>query len=810
MIDPRKPDYGKTPVSPARPGFAYAPREAGADAAPLVTIATAFYNTGEVFRETARCVFAQSLQAWEWVIVNDGSTDKAALAMLDEFRRIDPRVRVVDHDKNRGLSAARNTGFREARSGYVYQLDSDDLIEPTALEKCLWYMHTHPEAAFVSSYIVGFEAQEYLWTKGFHHCEEFLKENLATPMGIVRRGVFDEVGEYDEDNRGGMEDWEFWLRCASRGHWGETIPEYLGWYRRREQHWDSWANMRAEERRQGFHDRMMDRFGRRLQSEFPRIVPRHPMPFDDVRIEPGLANPLAKKARRLLLIAPWLTLGGADKFNVAMVRELVSRGWEVTVATTLAGDNSWLPEFTALTPDVFVAPHFLRTTDIPAFLRYLIESRSPDAVMVSNSELGYHVLPYLRAYCPAPAYVDLSHMEEPWWKNGGHPRYGAGSQSQLDLNIVVSEHLKDWQASRGADPARIEVCYVSACEDSEHWKRDAVERARVRHGLEIGPEEPVILYAGRIVEQKRPRVFARVMESLATAGVGFTCLVAGDGPDMAWLRGFVHEKGLGERVRLLGAVPHGQMHELMSASDIFFLPSMWEGIAISIYEAMSMDLAVVGAAVGGQAELVREDCGVLVARGEEESEIVEYVAALAGMLRDPVRARRMGQRARTRVRDGFEPRHMGDRMVELLAQAERLRKESPRQAVDPAFAVECAVRGVEYLRAWDNAEHNYHLQRRLTGECEALRRERAELARERDRLLAERARLTGESMGVHVNGNGQSPQVIVAARQIIEENFRYTAVDRINTALKSMGLQAPIKALTIRVFGTSRNGTHKG
>ncbi len=64
-------------------------------------------------------------------------------------------------------------------------------------------------------------------------------------------------------------------------------------------------------------------------------------------------------------LTPWLTLGGADKFNVAMVRELAARGWEVTVATTLAGDNSWLPEFTRLTPDVFVTPHFLHPTDVP-------------------------------------------------------------------------------------------------------------------------------------------------------------------------------------------------------------------------------------------------------------------------------------------------------------------------------------------------------------------------------------------------------------------------------------------------------------
>lgn len=826
MIDPRTPDFSNTPVADKRPAFAYAPRAAAAQLQsanavtspvgtlrpdteappipPLVTITTAFFNTGEVFRETARCVFAQSLQAWEWIIVNDGSSNPEALALLDEFRHIDPRVRVVDHPENRGLSAARNTGFREARTPYVYQLDSDDLIEPTAVEKCLWYMHTHPEAGFVATNVVGFQAQEYLWDKGFHNGAAFLKENLATPMGIVRRAVFDEVGEYDETNRGGMEDWEFWLRCAAHGHWGTTIPEYLAWYRRREQHWDTWANMRAEEHRRAFHDELLAKYEPALTGpgkRFPHIPRRPRLPFEDVRVEPGLANPLAKAAPRLLLIVPWLTLGGADKFNVAMVRELVSRGWEVTVATTLAGDNSWLPEFTSLTPDVFVTPHFLHETDVPAFLRYLIESRSPDAVMVSNSEMGYHLLPYLRAHCPEPAYLDLSHMEEPWWKNGGHPRYGAGSQALLDLNIVVSDHLKAWQVARGADPEGIEVCYVSACEDSRHWRRDAEARARVREGLGISADQPVILYAGRIVEQKRPRVFAQAVHEIVRQGLDFTCLVAGDGPDMGWLRWYINENGLSERVRLLGAVPHAQMHELMSAADIFFLPSMWEGIAISIYEAMSMELAVVGADVGGQRELVTPDCGVLVPRhADEQHEVAEYAAALASTLADPAEGRAMGKRGRERIRDAFEPRHMGERIADLLALAQRRRDERPRLPVDPAFGVECAVRGLEYLRAWEMSEIHFHQREHLARERDHLRAERDDLARQRDELARERESMILDIYSAAYTNGSHLPDPSTMARQMLHENVRYVVVDRLNDALKSMRLQGTLKALTVRVL----------
>ena len=65
--------------------------------------------------------------------------------MLDAFRNADPRIRVIDHPANLGLSAARNTGFRAARAELVVQLDSDDLIEPTAIEKWSWFLESYPE-----------------------------------------------------------------------------------------------------------------------------------------------------------------------------------------------------------------------------------------------------------------------------------------------------------------------------------------------------------------------------------------------------------------------------------------------------------------------------------------------------------------------------------------------------------------------------------------------------------------------------------------------------------------------------------------
>jgi glycosyltransferase involved in cell wall biosynthesis len=107
-------------------------------------------------------VLRQSLQQWEWIIVNDGSDDAATLRVLDALRAVnDPRVRVVDQP-NCGLPAARNAGVAVSRAPLLFFLDSDDLIAPTALEQLAWTLTTHPECvAAVATWCVFIRRDAY-------------------------------------------------------------------------------------------------------------------------------------------------------------------------------------------------------------------------------------------------------------------------------------------------------------------------------------------------------------------------------------------------------------------------------------------------------------------------------------------------------------------------------------------------------------------------------------------------------------------------------------------------------------------------
>jgi glycosyltransferase involved in cell wall biosynthesis len=249
--------------------------------------------------------------------------------------------------------------------------------------------------------------------------------------------------------------------------------------------------------------------------------------------------------------------------------------------------------------------------------------------------------------------------------------------------------------ARGADASRIAVCPTNI--DAQRWQAAPELRASVRATLGVADDEPLILFAGRLVPQKRPRLAVQVLHRLSQSGVHFRAVFAGAGEDSLWLRWFVRWNGLHERVQLLGGVPRERVRELLAASDVLLLPSDYEGVAIILYEALAMGVVPVASDVGGQRELMTPDCGVLVPRDTgEHDEIAGYAAALTRLLNDRELRERMGQAARQRVLDHFSEERMLDRMQTLLDQASDLASRAPRATVSPGVGLATAALAIEH------------------------------------------------------------------------------------------------------------------
>lgn len=189
VLDENSMNYTLKPNSQYRAKFNYYPREFSKQ--PLITILTAFYNIEpDIFEESAATVFGQSLQNFEWVIVNDCSPNQTlvdlSLGKYRELAKIDPRIVIIDLKKNVRLPGARNAGVKVARGKYIVSLDPDDMFENTYLEKAVWFLETHKEYTLCNAWTVGFANKSYVWKNGYHNGDRNLKENQITVASVMR------------------------------------------------------------------------------------------------------------------------------------------------------------------------------------------------------------------------------------------------------------------------------------------------------------------------------------------------------------------------------------------------------------------------------------------------------------------------------------------------------------------------------------------------------------------------------------------------------------------------------------------------
>jgi glycosyltransferase involved in cell wall biosynthesis len=199
-------------------------------AAPLASFVITCHNLGPYLDEAVDSVLAQTIEDYEIVVVNDGSTDEGTCSLLRTYSR--PRTRVV-HSERRGLPGARNLGVANSRAPYLCMVDADDILEPRYLERSLAAVQPSPDIAFASHWFRAFGEETWDWTPTDCTLATLLRENTVNGAALLRRDVFESLGGFDESFTDGCEDWEFWIRATAAGYHGTIIPEFLFRYRRR-------------------------------------------------------------------------------------------------------------------------------------------------------------------------------------------------------------------------------------------------------------------------------------------------------------------------------------------------------------------------------------------------------------------------------------------------------------------------------------------------------------------------------------------------------------------------------------------------
>lgn len=182
---------------------------------PQITVLMALCNGGEYLKETVQSVLNQTYRNFEFLIVNDCSTDNS-LAVIESFH--DERVKIHTNARNLGQTPSLNAGLKLAQGDYFARMDGDDLALPQWLEAQLEYIQKHPRYSVVSSYAVAIDEKNRIKKlyKPPMNREDIILRSLITPpihhVGSIfkRKDIIDNGGY---DNRYiYAADYELWER----------------------------------------------------------------------------------------------------------------------------------------------------------------------------------------------------------------------------------------------------------------------------------------------------------------------------------------------------------------------------------------------------------------------------------------------------------------------------------------------------------------------------------------------------------------------------------------------------------------------
>ncbi len=198
-----------------------------------VTVAISLYHYAQFIVECLDSVSAQTHPHVEVIIVDDHSTRDESVNIVRKWaerhaERFE-RLALVRHTHNRGLAAARNTAFREARTEHVFVLDADNLVYPRAVEVLYRAaIEGDWDAAYTQLEVFGDQngiGQADVWSR-----RRFQRGNYVDAMALIRARSWRQVGGYTHIE-GGWEDFDLWCKFVEAGMTGLYIPQILCRYR---------------------------------------------------------------------------------------------------------------------------------------------------------------------------------------------------------------------------------------------------------------------------------------------------------------------------------------------------------------------------------------------------------------------------------------------------------------------------------------------------------------------------------------------------------------------------------------------------
>ena len=595
--------------------------------APLCSVIIPSYNYGKYLRETVESVLSQTLSSLELIIVDDGSTDSYTLEVVQSFVGT-PRVHVLFRH-NVGLAGARNSGIGIARGKYICCIDSDDLLQPSYLEQCIFELESHDNVGFVYAWAQLFGDEHSIWETRDFNIDIAKKENHTAVCSVYRKSDWMLVGGYGPKILGGLEDWEFWLRLGQLGRCGKVIPVPLFLYRKHgKTMWHETA-AKCEQLMEHIRDRNPALYtNKRLFKKIKKYSSKSGHDFFPI----ALANIISKNnaiavKKKLLVVLPWFKQGGAEILMLDILKGL-SLYFHFTIVTTLPDLHPMQDSFSEVSQDIFYYPgkygNKKDANHCAHFLSYLIETRHIDTVLGSGTWHFYESLSTIKSRYSSITIFDLLHNDA-----SGHFISSVKYNAFIDQHICVSDKIKNSLVKNNIDEKKITSIRNGIDHKNIFYPRKDARKS-LRKAFGIPENRPVIGFVGRASTEKRPLLFLKLLAKLSTAENAFGVFV-GEGPLVDTIKDHIFELKLCNHIIFIEKMDRQDLWKIYEVCDILVNVSEIEGMPLTVLEAFATGCPVAAMQVGQLEAIINDgDNGILVAKDDFET----LTHKLSALIRD--------------------------------------------------------------------------------------------------------------------------------------------------------------------------------
>lgn len=597
---------------------------------PLVSVIIPTYNREKYLKSAMDSVLYQKGGNFELelIIVDDGSTDGTE-KLIDKYGE---KVIYKKIQHWGGPAKPRNVGLEMSRGEFIAFLDSDDTWLPEKLSKQIGLLKKNIDIVYTNANFIdkngnnknGTLLREGLAKSG-HIFNDLVQENFIPLSSVLmRRRVYKKIKGFTENRRVGFEDYQYWLRASAKNYNFKYVDETLINYRLHGNKYSEkvmggngekdqlirvfWAIFRntGSPRQKKI---LLKRIARlrlsnhtRIKNTIKQTISAPNYIYTRNKIKKYIQKmPVSSSGKRnVLFLIPWMTIGGADKVYLDLVKNLDKSKFRFFFVTTEYGEpNLWEKQFAPYASNITHLPDLTNLLILREyFMKLYIQKCDINQVIVSNTLEGYKLLPTIRSSYPQVKILDILHGQSGASDNGGSPEFSNPFDEYIDIRITVSDYLKDYMISKyEIDPTKIAVIHNGI--DPNQFKPKPIKNVRGKDQV------PVVTWLGRLSVEKQPLVFLEAISQLNKKYPSDKCkfILAGDGKLMPDVKKYIDNHKLGSIVSTPGFVK--DTIKLLQETDILVMTSEMEGLPIVLLEAGSMNIPVLAPAVGGIPEIVK-------------------------------------------------------------------------------------------------------------------------------------------------------------------------------------------------------------